>query len=178
MSGPQTRAGRQVAALWAKGKVVGTSEAEGYIRVIEQEAVRAYKAELAGTSPGAPCHIARRHDRRCERGQLRRPRRGPRPHRRAGAVSGLSADCHYGDHRYGGGATCQECGRFNAGLLSWFGVEKAQREGRHHGDHYHRTADAAAACRRPTHDEGPCADRGGCLVHEASDAFLATLEPA
>jgi hypothetical protein len=87
-------------------------------------------------------------------------------HRRAGNI-----DCYFGDHRYGGGATCVDCGHFNAPLLSWLRVEKAQREGRHHGDHYHLTAEKAAACPRPTHDAGPCADRGGCMIHDASEAW-------
>jgi hypothetical protein len=55
-------------------------------------------------------------------------------------------------------------------------VEKAEREGRHHGDHFHRTTTKAAACKHPDPDAGPCSDGGGCLHHEASDVFLDRLE--
>lgn len=83
------------------------------------------------------------------------------------------AECHYGDHYYSGeGATCSNCGFFNAPLLNWLRVEKAQKEGRHHGDHYHLTIEKAKACKTPTHAEQPCADVGGCMIHEASDEWL------
>jgi hypothetical protein len=81
------------------------------------------------------------------------------------------ADCHYGDHDIQDNGHCSHCGYFSGALLQWKAVEKAEAEGRHHGDHYHRTIAAAKACRRPTHDEGPCGDRGGCIHHEPSAAF-------
>ena len=80
-------------------------------------------------------------------------------------------DCHFGDHYYLANGHCRDCNAFNGGWLQYMAIEKAQREGRHHGDHFHRTAEAATACRRPTHDEGPCADKGGCYQHEASATF-------
>jgi hypothetical protein len=76
-----------------------------------------------------------------------------------------------GDHDYRGG-TCRECGRFNGALLAWERIEKAQREGRHHGNHFHNTDVAAQRCPNPTHDEGPCADLGGCLTHDPSVAWM------
>lgn len=66
----------------------------------------------------------------------------------------ISADCHFGDHRYAG-AVCSDCGRFDAALLSWLRFEKAEREGRDHGDHFHKTLDAKARCRRPEWREEP-----------------------
>lgn len=58
-------------------------------------------------------------------------------------------DCYYGDHTWSG-AVCTRCGKVNGALLSWFRYEKAEREGRAHGDHFHRTLDAKAVCTRPT----------------------------
>lgn len=81
------------------------------------------------------------------------------------------ASCHFGDHEFRGGATCDYCGYFNAALLSWLRAEKAEREGRHHGDHFHLTTAKADACPRKDHPEGPCGDQGGCLHHEPSAAF-------
>jgi hypothetical protein len=89
----------------------------------------------------------------------------------------MNPDCHFGDHRWGDNGRCRDCDAFNGGLLQWQSVEKARREGRHHGNHMHRTAGTAAACLRATHDEGPCADQGGCYDHEPSAAFMETLEP-
>jgi hypothetical protein len=83
----------------------------------------------------------------------------------------MNPDCHYGDHSWGDNGWCRRCDAFNGGMLQWMQVEKAEREGRHHGDHFHRTASAASACPRATHDAGPCGDRGGCFHHEPSDAF-------
>lgn len=88
----------------------------------------------------------------------------------------FNPDCHYGDHSWSSNGQCRNCDAFNGGWLQWQAVEKAQHEGRHHGDHFHRTASTAAACRRPTHDEGPCAAVGGCMFHEADAAFLAASE--
>jgi hypothetical protein len=87
----------------------------------------------------------------------------------------MNPDCHYGDHRWADNGQCRDCDAFSGGLLQWRAIEKAQREGRHHGDHFHRTLAAAEACKRPTHDGDPCADKGGCFHHEASESFLATL---
>jgi hypothetical protein len=81
------------------------------------------------------------------------------------------ADCHYGDHDILGNGYCDNCGYFSGGLLQWKAVEKAEREGRHHGNHYHLTDAAAQRCKHPTHDEGPCGDQGGCMHHEPSAAF-------
>lgn len=90
----------------------------------------------------------------------------------------MNPDCHFGDHRFADNGWCRDCDTFSGGLLQWKAVEKALREGRHHGNHSHRTAFAAAACERPTHEEGACADQGGCYVHEPSEAFDAQwVEP-
>ena len=85
-------------------------------------------------------------------------------------------ECHYGDHYWQDNGQCRDCSAFNGGMLQWAAVEKAEREGRHHGDHFHRTIEKAASCRRQTHDQRVCADKGGCLHHDASDAFMAALE--
>ena len=66
------------------------------------------------------------------------------------ASDGYSIACHYGDHEYGTGAVCKHCYHFNGGLLQWFRFEKADREGRAHVDHFHRTPGAAALCRYKT----------------------------
>lgn len=82
------------------------------------------------------------------------------------------ADCHYGDHFYeGNGATCGNCGYFNAPLLNWLRVEKAQKEGRHHGTHYHLTKAKAETCNNKTHDEQKCANNGGCFIHDPSEEW-------
>lgn len=84
-------------------------------------------------------------------------------------------DCHFGDHYWENNGHCRDCSVFNGGWLQWMAVEKAQREGRHHGDHFHRTIDKAMMCPRATHPEGPCAAMGGCFAHEADEAFMAAL---
>lgn len=84
-------------------------------------------------------------------------------------------ECHFGDHYWEANGHCRDCLAFNGGWLQWMQVEKAEREGRHHGDHYHRTAEKAAACARPDHASELCADTGGCLHHEASEAFMDAL---
>jgi hypothetical protein len=61
--------------------------------------------------------------------------------------AGLNADCHYGDHRYNG-AVCDNCGHFNGALLRYFAQEKADREGRGHFGHYHKTMERKIACKR------------------------------
>jgi hypothetical protein len=91
----------------------------------------------------------------------------------------VNPDCHFGDHWWLRNGQCRDCSAFNGGWLNWMRVEKAQREGRHHGDHFHLTDAIAAAGPRKSHAEGPCANAGGCLVHEASDEVTAMLgEPA
>ncbi len=90
----------------------------------------------------------------------------------------MNPDCHFGDHRYGDGPTCLDCGHFNAGLLAWLRIEKAQREGRHHGDHFHNSAETALRCKRPSHDAGSYRDNGGCFVHDASDGCFEKLAEA
>ena len=82
-------------------------------------------------------------------------------------------DCHFGDHDWELNGRCRHCDAFNGGLLQWAAIAKAQREGRHHGNHFHRTLAAAARCSHPTHDEQPCADTGGCYQHEPSTTFVA-----
>jgi hypothetical protein len=83
-----------------------------------------------------------------------------------------NADCHYGDHYYNGnGATCSDCGFFNAPLLNWLREEKALKEGRHHGFHYHLTTAKAEACKNKIHDEQKCANSGGCRLHEPSQEW-------
>lgn len=76
-----------------------------------------------------------------------------------------------GDHDYADNGRCQECGDFNGRLLAWRRQDKAEKEGRHHGDHFHHSIAAASSCKRPTHDETDCADKGGCLHHEPSDKW-------
>lgn len=76
-----------------------------------------------------------------------------------------------GDHYWSGG-TCTHCGEFSGVLLNWAKVEKAEAEGRHHGNHYHLTIEKAKWCKHKTHDEKPCADSGGCLHHDASEEWL------
>lgn len=57
-------------------------------------------------------------------------------------------NCYFGDHDWSTNGYCH-CGAFNPGWLSYQAFEKAQREGRACQDHYHRTAEAHAACRKP-----------------------------
>ena len=64
--------------------------------------------------------------------------------------SGIGPTCEVCDHRYGNtGATCQDCGEVNGGLLAWFRFEKAEREGRACVDHFHRTQAAKDRCKTP-----------------------------
>lgn len=56
-----------------------------------------------------------------------------------------SADCHYGDHDWSGGY-CKWCGDFNAALLAYARFDKAEKEGRSHGDHFHLTVENAKKC--------------------------------
>lgn len=84
-------------------------------------------------------------------------------------------NCHYGDHDFASNGHCDHCDTFNGAWLRWMATEKAEREGRHHGDHYHLTAEKAGACPRPDHPAGPCSETGGCLHHEATEAWLLTV---
>lgn len=88
----------------------------------------------------------------------------------------MNPDCHFGDHSWMDNGYCAYCPAFNGGFLQWRAIEKAQREGRHHGNHFHRTLQATEACPRKTHPEQPCADKGGCFTHEASEQFMETLD--
>lgn len=64
-------------------------------------------------------------------------------------INEADADCHYGDHFYKGrSAQCSHCGYLNAGLLAYYRYAKAAREGRAHSDHYHKTLEAAAKCKK------------------------------
>lgn len=60
----------------------------------------------------------------------------------------ISADCHYGDHRWLTNGRCAECGAFNGGWLQWQRIEKAIRDGRSHYGHFHLTAEAKTKCQR------------------------------
>ena len=60
----------------------------------------------------------------------------------------MNADCHYGDHDFERNGRCRHCDAFNGGWLAWQAQEKAERLGLTHGDHFHRTPEAKAACRR------------------------------
>lgn len=55
------------------------------------------------------------------------------------------ADCHYGDH-FWKGAYCSNCGEEDFFQLYWLKIEKAKRENRWHGDHFHLTVEAAKEC--------------------------------
>jgi hypothetical protein len=70
-------------------------------------------------------------------------------------ATAADADCHYGDHYWKDNGYCSNCGAFNAGLLSWKQVEKAEREGRACDDHFHRTLAAKAACKTPVKHPAP-----------------------
>lgn len=76
-----------------------------------------------------------------------------------------------GDHSWKGG-TCSDCGKFSGALLNWARVEKAEAEGRHHGNHYHISPIKANLCKKKTHDPVKCENSGGCLYHEASEEWL------
>jgi hypothetical protein len=57
------------------------------------------------------------------------------------------ADCHYGDHFWQTNGYCSNCHAFNAGWLQYQAYEKAEKDGRAHFGHYHRTLEAKARCR-------------------------------
>ena len=57
-----------------------------------------------------------------------------------------NAQCHYGDHDYADNGYCTNCYKFNGGILQWKAQEKADREGRGHYGHYHRTLEAKQRC--------------------------------
>ena len=62
----------------------------------------------------------------------------------------MNPDCHYGDHDFERNGRCRHCDAFNGGWLAWQAHEKAERLGLTHGDHFHRTPEAKAACRQDT----------------------------
>ena len=49
------------------------------------------------------------------------------------------------DHNYKG-AQCTECGKTSGAMLLLIQYEKAEKEGRCHGDHFHRTLENKAKC--------------------------------
>ena len=59
-----------------------------------------------------------------------------------------NAECHYGDHSWQANGRCSNCDKFNGGILQWNAFEKAEREGRAHWGHYHRTIERKLACKR------------------------------
>lgn len=63
------------------------------------------------------------------------------------------ADCHYGDHYWAKNGFCDNCGKFNSGILENYQWEKAEKAGLVHNDHYHRTQKAFSKCRRANTDE-------------------------
>lgn len=63
------------------------------------------------------------------------------------------AACHFGDHPWATNGYCPWCGAFNGGWLAYQAYEKAEREGRAHFGHYHRSIETKLACRRgPDHE--------------------------
>lgn len=87
----------------------------------------------------------------------------------------LNPNCHFGDHDFLANGHCKHCDKFNGSWLQWQAHEKAAREGRHHGNHYHWNQTTAMLCKEKTHDREFCADNGGCFYHEPSDKFMEAL---
>ena len=69
-----------------------------------------------------------------------------------------------GDHYFEWNGRCRECHAFNGAMLSGGRYRKATREGRAHGDHYHKSVAAKDDCKtllRHMWEHDPeCA--GGC----------------
>jgi hypothetical protein len=48
-------------------------------------------------------------------------------------------NCHFNDHDFLGNGRCKWCDKFSVDYLWYIQYEKAERDGRTHGDHFHRT---------------------------------------